>query len=132
MHIVRRWIADSLPRSARMWFCVRNADNEQDPDDWSQVLRFLVNRRLNLSSNLPMSKLADCIIEIHPWADADKIRALLRELEATLFSDYEIKDFNRWKKEFKQQVRPHLFRWQQRRQHKSTTTTLPELNPGIS
>jgi hypothetical protein len=132
LHILRRWVANSLPRSARMWFCVRNADDEQDPDDWSQVLRFLINRRLKLSANLPMPKLADCIIEIHPWADADKVRSLLGELEATLFSDHKIQDFNHWKKEFKHQVRPRLFAGLRRRHRNFPATSLPGLNPGVS
>lgn len=132
LHIIRRWVANSLPRSARMWFCVRNADEEQDPDDWSQVLRFLINRRLKLSANLPMSVLAEHIIEIHPWADADKIRSLLGELEASLFSGHEIHDFNNWKKEFKYQIRPRPFASLHSRHRNQRTTPLPGLNPGVS
>ena len=132
LHIVRRWVADNLPRSARMWFCVRSADEEQDPDDWSQVLRFLINRRLKLSANLPMSKLAEHIIEIHPGADADKIRSLLGELEAALFAGHVIPDFNTWKEEFKYQVRPRLFAGLRRRQRNFHATSLPSLNPGVS
>jgi hypothetical protein len=132
LHIIRRWVADNLPRSARMWFCVRSADDEQDPDDWSQVLRFLVNRRLKLSANLPMSKLAELIIEIHPGADADKIRSLLGELEAFLFAGHVIPDFHTWKKEFKYQVRPRLFTGLRRRHRNFHATTLPGLNPSVS
>jgi hypothetical protein len=132
LHMMRRWFANHLPRSTRMWFCVRNADDEQDPDDWSQVLRFLINRRLHLSANLPMSKLAEHIIEIHPGADGDKIRSLLGELEASLFSGHKIQDFNRWKKEFKNQIRPHLFAGLRRRHRNLHTTSLPSLNPGVS
>lgn len=130
--IIRRWVADNLPRSARMWFCVRSADDEQDPDDWSQVLRFLINRRLKLSANLPMSKLAEHIIEIHPGADADKIRSLLGELEASLFAGHVIQDFNTWKEEFKYQVRPRLFAGLRLRHHNFYATSLPSLNPGAS
>lgn len=132
LHIIRRWVADNLPRSARMWFCVRSADDEQDPDDWSQVLRFLINRRLKLSANLPMSKLAEHIIEIHPGADADKIRSLLGELEAALFAGHVILDFNTWKEEFKYQVRPRLFAGLKRRHRNFHATSLPSLNPGVS
>jgi hypothetical protein len=136
MHLMRRWVADHLPRSARVWFCVRSADNEQDPDDWSQVLRFLISRRLHLSANMPMSKLAEHIIEIHPGADADKIRSLLGELDAALFAGRTMRDFDSWKKEFKHQIRPRLLahlrpglRTSQRTFH---TSSLPNLNPGVS
>ncbi len=132
LHLMRRKVADSLPRSARLWFCVRSADEEQDADDWSQVLRFLINRRLRLPAHLPMSKLAEHIIEIHPGADADKIRSLLGELEAALFAGQPIQDFNTWKKEFKHQVRPRLFAGLRRRQRQFRVTGLPSLNPIVS
>jgi hypothetical protein len=129
MHLLRRKVANSLPLSARMWYCVRNADEEQDADDWSQVLRFLVNRRLGLSANLPMSKLAEHIIDIHPGADPARVRALLSELDAALFANQPIRDFNRWKKEFKYQVRPRPFAWLQHRQRYLRVSGLPGLNP---
>ena len=129
LHRLRRGVADSLPVSARLWFCVRSADGEQDPDDWSQVLRFLINRRLGLSAQLPMSKLADRIIEIHPGADADRIRALLAELEAALFAGRPIRDFDAWKREFKRQIRPHVFAAFKRRLPVLRYSGLPELNP---
>jgi hypothetical protein len=132
LHRLRRAIADSLPRSARLWFCVRSADEEQDADDWSQVLRFLIKRRLGLPPHLPMSKLAEHIIEIHPGADPDRIRALLGELEAALFSNHTIQDFDAWKAEFKHQIRPRLFFGLQRRQRLIRATSLPGLNPTIS
>ena len=131
LHLMRRKVADNLPRSARLWFCVRSADEEQDADDWSQVLRFLINRRLRLPAHLPMSKLAEHIIEIHPGADADKIRSLLGELEAALFAGQPIADFNTWKKEFKHQVRPRLFAGLRRRQREFRVTGLPSLNPTV-
>jgi hypothetical protein len=132
LHLLRRRIAESLPRSARLWFCVRSADEEQDADDWSQVLRFLVNRRLRLPANLPMSKLAEHIIEIHPGADPDRIRSLLSELEEALFAGRPIQDFDAWKKEFKHQVRPRLFAGFRRRQRYLRATGLPSLNPAVS
>ena len=129
LHRLRRQVADSLPRSARLWFCVRSADDERDPDDWSQVLRFLIYRRLGLSAQLPMSKLADKIIEIHPGADSDKIRALLSELEAALFGGRPIQDFAAWKKEFKRQIRPRLFARLRFKPRYLQPVGLPSLNP---
>ncbi|MGB5277373.1 MAG: hypothetical protein WBO73_06620 [Gammaproteobacteria bacterium] len=128
--LIRRRVADTLPRSARLWFCVRGADEEQDADDWSQVLRFLVNRRLGLSAQLPMSELAEQIIQIHPGADANKIRLLLNELEAALFSGRPIQDFDSWKKAFKHQLRPRLYVPLRRKQRINRDRVLPSLNPG--
>jgi hypothetical protein len=130
--LLRRKIADSLPRSARLWFCVRSADEEQDADDWSQVLRFLVSRRLGLSAQLPMSSLAEQIIDIHPGADADKIRSLLNELEAALFAGRPIADFDNWKREFKKQVRPRFYVSLRRKLQLHLSEKLPDLNPTIT
>ena len=132
LHLLRRKVADNLPRSARLWFCVRSADEEQDVNDWSQVLRFLINRRLGMPAQLPMAKLAEYIIEIHPGANPDNIRSLLNELEAALFAGHQIRDFNRWKREFKRQVRPRLFASLRRKQRVLRATGLPGLNPTIS
>jgi hypothetical protein len=101
-------------------------------NDWSQVLRFLINRRLGMPAQLPMAKLAEYIIEIHPGADPDKIRSLLSELEAALFAGHEMQDFKRWKKEFKRQVRPRLFASLRHRQWHLRVSGLPGLNPTIS
>jgi len=132
LHRLRRAVADSLPRSARLWFCVRSADEEQDADDWSQVLRFLISRRLRLPAHLPMSKLAEYIIEIHPGADPDRIRSLLGELEAALFAGHAIRDFDAWKKEFKYQVRPRLFAGLRHGHRVLRAPGLPSLNPMVS
>jgi len=131
MHLLRRKVANTLPQSARLWFCVRNADHEQDIDDWSQVLRFLVQRRLQLPAHQPMSKLAEHIIAIHPGADPEVIRNLLNQLEAALFGGKPIDDFDAWKKTFKQQVRPRLFGGWKRRGWMQSESRLPGLNPVI-
>ena len=132
MHLLRRRFASTLPTSARLWFCVRNADHEQDVDDWSQVLRFLVQRRLQLPAHLPMSKLAEHIIALHPGSNPDVIRKLLTQLEAALFAGQPIEDFDAWKKAFKQQVRPRLFSGWQKIPWRQRESRLPVLNPVIS
>lgn len=132
LHLLRRYVANNLPCAARLWFCVRSADGEQDVDDWSQVLRFLMSRRLDLPAQLPMSRLAEQIIAIHTGADADRIRALLSELEAALFGRRAIEDFDAWKAEFKRQVRPRLFAWSRPGAWKLAVVGLPALNPNAN
>ena len=128
MHRLRRWLADSLPRSFRLWYCVRAADNEDDPEFWSQVLRFLMNRRLGIAAQVPMSQLAAHIIEIHPGADTDSVNRLLQQLESAIFGHSKIEDFKLWKYQFKQQIRPNLFNWLRKRALKERHK-LPALNP---
>jgi hypothetical protein len=132
MHLLRRKVANTLPQSARLWYCVRNADHEEDVDDWSQVLRFLVQRRLQLPAHQPMSKLAEHIIAIHPGSNPEVIRNLLNQLEAALFGGKPIEDFDAWKKAFKQQVRPRLFAGWKRRRWIQRESRLPELNPVVA
>jgi len=84
-----------------------------------------------LSAQLPMSKLAEHIIDIHPGADPDKIRSLLSELEAALFAGHTIRDFDTWKKEFKYQIWPRLFTGLQHRKRDLNVTSLPSLNPTV-
>lgn len=128
LHVARRWFADTLPRSWRLWFCVRSADNEDDPDDWNQVLRFLVSRRLDIPAQQSHARLTRQIIEIHPHADPDRLRTLMKELEQAVFGHVPIADFDRWKRDFKSQIRPRLFVLRLPRQSRSRHA-LPALNP---
>jgi hypothetical protein len=131
IHRVRRLVANVLPRSSRLWYCVRAADQERDPDDWAQVLRFLLNRRLGISAQRPMAQLAEDIIAVHKPRRPEEVRRLLKELEAGLFGpDARVNDFHRWKKAFKRQIRPNPLRFMRFR-CKSPTSGLPALNPQI-
>lgn len=129
LHNLRRAFADSLPRSSRLWYCVRVADQETDPTIWSLVLRFLVQRRLAVQAQVPMSELAEIIIDIHPAADAARIRSLLYELNGAVFGNREIQDFERWKSDFKSQVRPRLSISQWLKKTRPSRSELPVLNP---
>ncbi|QFY89986.2 BatD family protein [Magnetovirga frankeli] len=131
MHRLRRLFANLLPRSFRLWYCVRAADQETDPDDWAQVLRFLLNRRLGITAQRPMAQLAEEIIRLHRPKRPEELRQLLRELEADLFSAQgQVSDFANWKRRFKRQIRPNplrLLRLGQPRQG----WQLPALNPQL-
>ena len=129
LHVARRRFANSLPRAYRLWFCVRAADDEKDPEDWSQVLRFLVQRRLGAPAQVSMPQLADIIVDIHPGARPERVRTLLAELNAAVFGNQPIRDFDRWKREFKREIRPRLFGSWSLRNRGYPTDILPELNP---
>jgi hypothetical protein len=130
LHVARRVFADLLPRSYRLWFCVRTADEENDPTFYSQVLRFLVQRRLGVAAQVPMTRLAEIIIQLHPRADAERIRSLMSELDAAEFGRAPIADFGDWKRRFKREIRPHLMDAFFRPRQPSQGQRLPELNPG--
>ncbi|MEJ2576135.1 MAG: hypothetical protein P8106_05475 [Gammaproteobacteria bacterium] len=129
LHQLRRAFANSLPCSNRLWFCVRSADEETDPADWSQVLRFLINRRLGTPAHVPTPELAETIIRLHPQANPERIRGLLTQLDAAIFGREPLPDFARWKRAFKAEIKPRLFGWRWPIGTLRRAGALPALNP---
>ena len=129
LHLLRRAFAQALPRPFRLWFCVRAADAERDPEDWSQVLRFLVERRLGIPAQRPLNQLAEQLAAMHPGARADRIRDLLRELDQALFGRGAIADFEQWKRDFKREIRPRPLRLLLPARRRTVSQGLPALNP---
>lgn len=130
LHRLRRWFANLLPRPYRLWYCVRAADNEQDPDDWAQVLRFLLNRRLGISAQRPMAQLAEDMIALHRVPNPQRLCQLMQELEQGIYGhETRIDDFKGWKKAFKKQIRPRPLRQLFSAWHRHRGAELPALNP---
>jgi hypothetical protein len=129
LHRLRRGFANRLPCSYRLWFCVRTADEEDDPADWSQVLRFLVSRRLGTAAHVPTTELAELLIQLHPQANPERIRSLLAELDAAIFGRAPLDDFRRWKRAFKAEIRPRLFAFRLGPFTGRRIGSLPALNP---
>lgn len=129
MHRIRRFFADSLPRSWRLWYCVRVADNETSPEIWIQVLRFLMERRLGITGKTSTHQLAEYIIKAHPGADASQMRKMLYQLDAAIYGNTQLEDFANWKKQFKREIRPRLFPAVFSRFGGIRKQGLPSLNP---
>jgi hypothetical protein len=129
LHRLRRFIAHSLPRSWRLWYCVRVADNESDPEVWLQVLRFLAERRLGIPAQISLDRMAARFIEIHPRSNADKMHTLLQRLDAAIFGKMPMTDFDTWKRQFKREIRPRLLPAVSRRPTGRFREGLPALNP---
>ncbi len=132
LRYVRRAMARSasmMPLSVRFWFWVRCANDESDPGLWCRTLQFLSCRQLSLSPHAPLPEVAERVIECQPSANPEKVRALFKQLDGSLYGHEEI-DFERWKKELKRQVRPgvrSLFRSANKSGKKGRR--LPDLNP---
>lgn len=119
-----------LPTPVRFWFWVRCANDEQDPALWCKTLLFLSCRQLGLSPYAPLPKMAERVIHFQRGSDPQTVRKLFKELDGAIYGDGTI-DFERWKQDFNQQVRPSLLGLTfasdptaPRRQNR-----LPELNP---
>ena len=104
---LRQLFVRSLPRSYRLWFCVRTVDSESDPEVWAYMLKFLANKHLGIPPQLPLQELGERLSDIHPGADRAIMRKLMRELEASLYNGHEI-DFEAWKARFREQLKPGL------------------------
>lgn len=128
----RRHLVGMLPLSVRFHYCVRFVDEERDPEVWGYTLRFLANKHLGLPINAPYSVIGKHILEFHPKADPHKIRALIHELEESVYGHHGL-DFERWKEAFKHEIRPSLRLWPRRsgRKHALPKALLPGLNPGV-
>ncbi len=129
---LRQLFVGRLPRSFRLWFCIRQVSGEQDPEVWAYMLRFLTHKHLGITTQLPLPKLAMRLVAIHPHADATTLLELMHTLDNALYNGSEI-DFTRWKKRFRRELHPLRLRRNRaatapsRRQEK-----LPPLNPEIT
>lgn len=129
-HRWRRHLVGMLPLSVRFYFCVRFVDEENDPEVWGFTLRFLANKHLGLPVNAPYSVIGKHILDFHPKAEPQQIRALIHELEESIYGHQPL-DFERWKEAFKHEIRPSLRLWPRRRREvrRELGSALPGLNP---
>jgi len=130
---LRQLFVRSLPRSFRLWFCVRVVDGEDDPEVWAYMLKFLANKHLGLPAQLPLQDLGRRLSKIHPRSDPKTMDTLMQELDNALYGGGSI-DFPAWKKRFRRQLRPSWIP-----SHGTGGTTprnvrqrLPALNPRVS
>ena len=126
---VRQRLLMAMPRQFKLWYCVRCIDREGNPSEWCQVFKFLVCKHLNISQQVTLTKIADEVIAAHPRAEPERLRQLMRDLVAAVYGSQSI-DFEAWKRDFKQQLRPMWFRRNRGdRAKKQNTSGLPKLNP---
>lgn len=128
-HRGRTFLANSLPRPLRLWFCVRTVQLETNPEDWASVLRFVLARRLGISAQKPMGALAAEIADIHPGSDRQRLAELMQQLEAAAFGKDHLADFEAWKRDFMRQISPHPWTWFKARAGRRPKVGLPALNP---
>ncbi len=129
LHLARQGFILALPRSVRLWYCVRYVNGETEPRDWCQMFKFLANKHIGISPQLPMPEFGERLIASHPKVDALAMRKLMSELDSAIYGSESL-DFEAWKRELRQQLRPRIIpagrglRALRRAVHK-----LPDLNP---
>ncbi len=97
-----------MPKSWRMWFCVKLVQQEDDPEVWSYMLKFLADKHLKLPPQRSMTALGREIARIHPRADTKTLGNLMEKLDDYLYGRREELDFEQWKRQFRRQLRPGL------------------------
>jgi len=125
---LRRRLIGILPLSLRFWFCVRCVDQENSPDVWGHTLRFLANKHMQLPPRAPFANIAERIIEFQPHSNPEQVRRLIHQLDQSIYGHSDL-DFQQWKRAFKQEIRPRLFRFRQRHTARQRKAALPALNP---
>jgi len=130
---LRQLFVRSLPRSFRLWFCVRVVDGEDDPDVWAYMLKFLANKHLGIPAQLPLQELGRRLSEIHPRSDPKTMDALMQELDNALYGGGSI-DFPTWKNRFRRQLRPSWIPTpgSDKPARRKPRQRLPALNPRVS
>jgi hypothetical protein len=120
-------LAAFMPIRAKIWMCTRCVESEEEPDAWCQEFKSRICRHLNISSQTPLPAIAERLIEANPQVDPVQMRNLIRSLDGAIYGSKPI-DFQVWKHDFGNQLRPraHLRRYRRYRQLQSS---LPELNP---
>ncbi|MCB1750573.1 MAG: BatD family protein [Gammaproteobacteria bacterium] len=126
---IRQIFVRSLPRSFRLWFCVKVVEGEEDPEVWSYMLKFLSNKHLQIPPQLPLKTLGERLSGVHSGSDRTQMQMLMGELEKRLYAGGQV-DFSDWKRRFRAQLRPALFPFFRKRQiNHHRTARLPKLNP---
>ena len=99
------WLAGLKPRSARVYQCARVADSAADPAAWCLAFQQQACRTLQAQAREPLPRMADRIVDLRPGADRDHVLRLMQQLDSALYNRQDI-DFARWKREFRQALRP--------------------------
>lgn len=130
-HRLRTWTGRQLPISWKLWFCLRVVAREDDPAEWAQALQFLAAKHLGAKPQANLRELGETIARCHPRANAVQVDRLLAELDEAVYGNRPIRSFERWKSEFKKQIKPGLFpvRFRQCSIAARVSAQLPGLNP---
>lgn len=130
-HRIRTWTGRKLPISWKLWFCLRAVECEDDPSEWGHALQILAAKHLGVRPHSHLKYLGSSIVACHPRANAKQVERLMQELDEAVYGDRPIRSFERWKREFKQQIKPGLFplRFRHCKVISRHTRELPQLNP---
>jgi len=124
---LRIGMAMFMPLPVKLWMCTRCGEQEESPGKWCMQFKNRICQHLKIPSQTPLPQIAEKLIELNPQAEPAKIRALVQSLDSAIYGARPL-DFNAWKSDFRNQLRPRLFSTR-RRGSRRAKAELPELNP---
>jgi hypothetical protein len=131
-HRMRTWTGRHLPVSWKLWFCMRALEREDDPAEWGQALQILAAKHLGVRQHAHLRHIGERIAACHPRANAQRVDHLMAELDESVYGSVPIDSFERWKREFKSQIKPSLLRIRFRCRFAAPRLRgLPGLNPQV-
>jgi hypothetical protein len=116
-----------MPKTVRLWLCVRCIESEDRPEAWCTQFRSRICNHLDISKHAPITAIAEKIIEAQPQAEPASVRALAQSMDNAIYGARPL-DFTAWKKDFRHQLRPRLYRSRRSRLRRAKRA-LPALNP---
>jgi len=127
---LRMSVARIMPKTVKLWLCIRCIEHEDRPEAWCTQFRAQVCSYLDISRHAPITVIAEKIIEAQPQAEPARVRALVQSMDNAVYGAGTL-DFTAWKKEFRQQLRPRLLRHRRSRLRRAGRL-LPALNPRVA
>lgn len=124
---LRLGFAMFMPLPVKLWMCTRCVEQEDSPGKWCMQFKNRICQHLKIPSQTPLPQIAEKLIELNPQAEPAKLRALVQSLDSAIYGARPL-DFNAWKSDFRNQLRPRLFSHRRRSSHRAKAE-LPELNP---
>jgi hypothetical protein len=124
---LRMGFAMFMPLPVKLWMCTRCVEQEESPGKWCMQFKNRICQHLKIPSQTPLPQIAERLIELNPQAEPAKLRALVQSLDSAIYGARPL-DFNAWKNDFRNQLRPRLFS-SRRRVSRRAKAELPELNP---
>lgn len=124
---LRLGLAMFMPMPVKLWMCTRCVDHEDSPREWCMQFKNRICQHLRIAAHTPLPQIAEKLIAVNPQVEPAKLRALVQSLDSAIYGARPL-DFNAWKTDLRNQLRPRLFT-SSRRSTRRAKAELPELNP---
>ena len=120
-------VAGVLPMRVQVWWCLRCAAGENQPDALCRVVRRLACQQLRLPPGAPLSSVVHRLDQSDAGAPSLALDEIIRDLEGAAYAGRTL-DLRAWKREFRRRFR-RAFAARESTGRERRRRGLPELNP---